>query len=529
MVRAPPPAHYHDGSITFFQIKSLETDILVALAILRRRINPHESPIYHLHPELLSHIASHLATDDLVKATHISYHWRTVLLAHPHLWSTLDFAHPEQAYTFLARSKSATIHVFLAGIHKNASVSLELLEQSSERIATLQVMDSASQKELLLQTVPSLRKLYFYASHSDVPNVKTRLSLPTLETLFFDGIDPLAFSTPHLTRFTFTFLRWPEERGAIDGLLDFLSSCPLLEELKIFHVGCFYIQRHHDPVHLPRLRAFTHCTRTVPYPDLYHMLSCPPSCSATFSYGYISGGEADILPPFHHPTFHVDARRVKLKTEAMNRQDYAEGVVEVIDGAHKRFLSTRRVVLRDVTWDGALINAINPLYLGFVKGLDARFIETLCVEELALWFYEEGDRVKEVLNHLENIRTLILYKSAVDPYLQALVPITAKDVNEWRCLKLDTLVIYSRYGDYTDGDMLDTLCHVAQERKVAGFPLRSVSMFVDPERARLGSVDSNLEELRRWVETVKFVTGDDILDWNVDDYFLDGLDHIRRD
>ena len=213
----------------------------------------------------------------------------------------------------------------------------------------------------------------------------------------------------------------------------------------------------------------------------------------------------------------------------MDRQDYAEGMAEVIDGAHKRFLSTRGLVLRDVTWDGALIDTINPLYLGFVKTLDARFIETLCVEELALWFYEKSDRVKEVLNHLENIRTLILYNSAVDPYLRALASITAEDVNEWRCLKLDTLVIYSRYGDYADGDMLDTLCHVAQERKVAGFPLRSVSMFVNPERARLRSAGSNLQELRRWVEAVEFVTGDDILDWNVDDYFLVGLDHIRRD
>ena len=42
--------------------------MLVALAMLRRRINPHESPIYRLHSESLSCIASHLATDDLVKA-----------------------------------------------------------------------------------------------------------------------------------------------------------------------------------------------------------------------------------------------------------------------------------------------------------------------------------------------------------------------------------------------------------------------------------------------------------------------------
>ena len=99
------------------QVKSLEMDVLVALAMLRRRINSHESPVYRLHSELLSLIASRLAKDDLIKATHISYHWREVLLAHPSLWSTIEFSQyqsaSEQAATFFSRSKSATIHVSL--------------------------------------------------------------------------------------------------------------------------------------------------------------------------------------------------------------------------------------------------------------------------------------------------------------------------------------------------------------------------------------------------------------------------------
>lgn len=499
--------------------------MLVALAMLRKRINSHDSPIYRLHPELLSHIASHLATDDLVKATHVSYHWRTVLLAYPSLWSTLDFDYPEQASTFLARSKSATIHIFLPGNPSKTPLPLELLKQPAERIETLQVADYKSQKELLLRTVPSLKTLQLYAYHGDaLPDEKTSLHFPVLKSLFVNGFNLPPFSAPRLTRLEY------RTRGnrAIEKFLDFLSNLPLLEELEIAHAEDFYIERH-GLVRLPHLRVFTHYTDEKFCPQLYHMLSCPPSCSATFTCGHYARGMRDALRPFQESTFPADARRVKLKTRSMDRQDYVEGTVEIIDATHRRFRSTQIVALEGVTWDGALIDAINPLYPSFIRGLDARFIEVLCVEELALWFYEKRARVEEALDHLENIKTLILSDSAVDPYLHALLPVRARSTDEWRCLKLETLVIYVRYDDHTGEKLLPVLCWVARGRKAAGFPLRSVSVFL-VETWYLGlRADPDLEELRRYIGTFKLVTGDDALDWNVDEYFLDGLDQFRRD
>jgi hypothetical protein len=259
------------------------------------------------------------------------------------------------------------------------------------------------------------------------------------------------------------------------------------------------------------------------------MLSYPPSCSVTFCCSNRSYWPDDAPRPFQNPTFLVDVRRVKLKTRSADRQDYVEGMVEIIDAAHRRVRSKQQVVLRDVTWDEVLTSAINPLFPGFLKDLDVRFIEVLCVEELALWFYEEGDRVEEVLGHLKNIRTLILSDSAVDPFLCALARTT--DVNGWRCLKLDTLAIYSKRGDPAGEDILSTLHHVARRREAAGFPLRTVSVFLGWTRnpKHLEWMGSDLEELRRYIGTFKLVMGDDALDWNVDDYFLDGLDNFRRD
>ena len=61
---------------------------------------------------------------------------------------------------------------------------------------------------------------------------------------------------------------------------------------------------------------------------------------------------------------------------------------------------------------------------------------------------------------------------------------------------------------------------------MAGFPFRSVSLFLyaNPGQAR----DQDLEELRTYVGELEVVTGDDALDWDVDKYFLDGLDHLLK-
>jgi len=500
--------------------------------MLRRRINPHESSVYRLHPELLSLMASHLAVDDLIKATHVSHHWRTVLLSSPSLWTTLDFAHVGRALAFLERSKSAPLLVFLQRIPPNIPLPLELLDQSAAHITSLYIGNYASQKELLLRAALSLRTLQFYPEDSDeLLNETTRLSFPALKTLVIGEINPLLFSVPHLTRFRFSIF-WPRERQAVDGVLEFLHNCPLLEQLEVIHDNELYTRHNHQVVHLPHLRAYTHCTSTEFHLGLYHMLSYPSSCSVTFSSNDGSYGLAAAPRPFHNPTPLVNVRRVRLKATFIYNEDRVEGMAEIIDAAQRRARSTRHLVLGGEAWETALIDLVNPLYPSFLKGLDPRSIETLCVEESALWFYEERDRVKEALGHLEYVRTLILSDSAaVGAYLWPLAPAEATEISGWRCLELDAIVIRNRhYLDDSGDNIISTLCCVARKRKEAGIPFRTVSLFLHltPPPNHLGW-KKELEELRRCVGTFKFVDdADALLDWNVDDYFLDGLDHLRR-
>ena len=307
-----------------------------------------------------------------------------------------------------------------------------------------------------MRTMPSLKTLRFYAGGF---SEAVRLSFPVLKTLFVRRIATLlSLSAPHLTRLELSaWTRCSVE--PMDPLLDFLRSCPLLEELEIGHFDDFYTERNHDAIHLPHLRAYTQHTSPDLRISLYNMLSHPSSCSVNFSCGDLFH-DMDALPPFRNPTFLVEVKSVKLEERSVDDQDHIEAVVELIDAADRRVCLTHRVVLGNLTYDEVLMDVINPLYLGFLKDLDVKFIETLCIEGLALWFYGGCGRVEEALGHLENLRRLILSGSEVEPYLEALVPATVADPNRWRCLKLDTLVIYSRYGDRGE-DILGTLRRVA--------------------------------------------------------------------
>ena len=95
-----------------------------------------------------------------------------------------------------------------------------------------------------------------------------------------------------------------------------------------------------------------------------------------------------------------------------------------------------------------------------------------------------------------------------------------------RCMMTDTHTIRNWHSALFCGtNMLLILLRVTQRRKVARFPFRMASMFLGwkwkPEQ--LGRVELDQEELRCFG---RFVMEEDVLDWNVNDYFLDGLNHL---
>jgi len=126
-------------------MKSLDNDTLASLAMLRRHINPLQSPIYRLPPDVVSEIASHLQPEaDLIRLSHVSYRLRAALLSQPSLWSRIDVKHDKRARAFFTRSKQAPLRVNLV---EDDGRRFSPLNSYRERIVSLEMCNCAAQKK----------------------------------------------------------------------------------------------------------------------------------------------------------------------------------------------------------------------------------------------------------------------------------------------------------------------------------------------------------------------------------------------
>ena len=119
-----------------------------------------------------------------------------------------------------------------------------------------------------------------------------------------------------------------------------------------------------------------------------------------------------------------------------------------------------------------------------------------------------------------NVRTLILSRNAIGPCLLALDEDPGASGRSRWFSPIHTLIIHQGLDPslYLRPELMRQLPSIARRRKAAGFPFRSVSLFLRDGPGWRWDVD--MEELKVAVEF-------DILGWDVDKYFLDGLDHLK--
>ena len=514
-------------------MKALEEDMRVTLTILRRHINPLESPLYRLPPDLFPEVASHFTSEmDLVNATHVSYYLRNTLLSHPSLWSHLNFECEMRARAFSERSGQTSLHINMAREPGQMVDSLVELRQQSKRIATLKLRHWSIQKKFLSEPLPSLRWLEIFAEYYDDKWNKswdtwtpvwgpteeaTSWSFPSLTSLSVRRLDPTPFYTPLLTRFKF----WDEDAlTSIDKLLSFLHNCPLLEHVDILSGGRWNEQ---DPiVSLPNLRTYkeitlnNQCSLTV-----LNMLSLPPFCSVTLmapNDGTRAGTEG-LLPDFKNPDYLADTKRVKLRTAHDDCENHIVEALELINA------EGTRVCVKGLRVAGES-QPHNVAHLKFLRSLDGWLVEVLCIDG-----YARPNSVTEFLGgalDFGNVGTLILSGGAEEQYLLALdKDLSTGGHNRWSS-PVHTLIIrpYSDSDRHLHDQLLHQLLSIAQRREMAGSPFKSVSLFLSDFPGEESEVA--LEELRKCVERLEVVNGDDALDWDVDEYFLDGLDHLQK-
>jgi len=342
-------------------MKSLEDDVHATLAVLRRHINPLESPLYRLPPDLFPEVVSHLASEtDLVNATHVSHRFRSALLSHPSLWSHLDFENEMRARAFFGRSGQTPLHINMVRNTSRLTHSLTELRQQSKRMATLKLHHWSTQKKFLSEPLPSLRRLeIFFEYHYDDdwdedwytwnplwgPIEKaTSWSFPSLALLIIYNLTPIPFYTPHLTCFKFWDLESPTKA---DRIIIFLNNCPLLEDIDISYVGGLRSEHDLSPS-LPSLCTYTETNFDDACPlTVLNVLSLPSSCSITLRFMNHSNAAVavdDILPHFKNPDYLDEIKRVKLrKTHDADGNEVA-GTLELINAKGTKACFERTVI-----------------------------------------------------------------------------------------------------------------------------------------------------------------------------------------
>ena len=224
----------------------------------------------------------------------------------------------------------------------------------------------------------------------------------------------------------------------------------------------------------------------------------------------------------------AEIKRVKLRMTFDGDGNEVVGTLELINSKGTRVCSERvdskkghRPPVRD-----RRDHPLNAAHLNLFGNLDGRSVEILCIDGCASWDKVVVKFLKEALG-FGNVRTLILSNSAVEPFLSALnrKP-DASDHGRWFS-PIHTLIVRTDSNRFkVNPRVLQPLLNIAEMRKEAGFPFKSVSLFLRDGLERHPVWVS--KGLRRRVERLEVVVGDDILDWDVDKYFLDGLDHLQK-
>jgi len=517
----------------------------MTVAILRRQINVKSSPIYRLPPESLAMAASYLNTDNLFTAVHVSYHWRATLLSFASLWSNIQCGNDEEQLAMLRWSKSAPLRVSLEWGCPPEGV-MNLLFDNSARIISLNSDNRIVLMTLLARPMSSLRVLSIGLDESetrDLPDEPTKI-VPFLRKLSVRGnIGGLGFCVPHLTHFKFHGWYSQETNGeTLLSILGIFRRCPMLEVVDVGWGEELYnseglVDMREDVVSLPHLRYLAQEQYVrIDQSWLPDLLNIPQSCSVFLKkppVAYIPEGVGQLAIPciYTDSPYLSDIRRVKLRTMYDWYGDRIEIFMEIVNSQGILLSFQKSTLLGELEprrdpW-AIIDNEINPVNLCALGVINAGSPVVMCLDNYRLRL-EEGEStlyVAQGLGDLGNVTTLILSNSTAEPWLAALEPDNREKI-EW-CSTVHSLVIYSpSQFDLTGSDILQSLLRVSKKRKIAGAPFRSVTLAI-PSTDLVVSL-GELAALGQYVEWFEFLTGDDVLDWDVDKYFIPNYDPLQR-
>lgn len=278
---------------------------------LLRSLRNSTAPINRIPPEVLSLIPDYHDGDypqqDLIALTHVCRRWRDILISRPSLWTLLDFLDVDKTRTYIERSRTSPLEIFLerepGRTHTYLDDAFSLVIPHIHRVKLLQVCTAAFPDALqhFRCHTPLLEGLYIEINDPRSPvldNTFFNGDLSSLRSLSLHRVTTL-LPWDNLANLTFFYLASCTQRDNFaTQLLDFFDSAPLLEKVtlmsstpKLSSVPPGRI------VSLPHLRKLIIMARPAPSIILNH-LSIPTGASLILQFSSRGGKSPffDYLP-----------------------------------------------------------------------------------------------------------------------------------------------------------------------------------------------------------------------------------------
>ena len=204
-------------------------------------------PVNRIPPEIFSTIPGYwedyyMAEEDLITVTHVCRGWRDLFISSSSLWTQLDCTHAEKTRTYIERSKSSPLDVYIRK-HKGPrfpSDAFLLTIPHLSRLRSLSLFGPSGHLAGIINQhlhcpAPSLEKLKISFAGARRPIESTIFDgdLSSLRGLRLSGVltNLPWVNLPNLT--TFYFRNVPSDKVSVTQLLDFFEHAPLLSNVTL--------------------------------------------------------------------------------------------------------------------------------------------------------------------------------------------------------------------------------------------------------------------------------------------------------
>jgi hypothetical protein len=485
-----------------FQVDALERDAFEALRLVRSNKNS-LAPISRVPPEILSLIPDYFSKDnidqDLVALTHVCHDWRDTFISRSSLWTELDFTTTDKTRTYIQRSQSSPLGLYLSnnGVINDTFL---LVIPHIHRLKSLTI-DTYGLPSVLRHFrchMPLLKKLDISISAPNDPVLDATLlngDFSSLHELHLSGVFT-DFPWKNLSNLRVVELKVFSRSYGTTQILDFLESAPLLHT-----VSLQYPMRDTSDapperiVALRNLKTFA-IEADQPPSALLHHLHIPTGASLISDF--FSNGRGDPLPDYLEkisPNFN------NLSAITAINLSFDEGRIFARFSGPSGSL---RVLAR---WEFAVTYKTECQIL---RSLGPILPTT---ERLAVFKFggprpaELGDLLSfQTLLFTNRLRILILTDPFLLPFTHALDP-EQNLPNIVLCSNIEELVLY-----FQDRSLLDVehLIRMAKNRASRGAKLPSVTL-VDMSS---NGLKEEILELREHVTHVEYRVGDALPLWD---------------